>query len=797
MICMKTWNLKSGDPGGFILAADARCISTDYVNDQIWNLHLERNEPPSLTLRTTYGLRAPSFRLFPRFIEGDTTVNDPSRFNSPPVVKQFYPNFVRVAFSPFMGIDVEAEYWVPDSHAIAGRVQITNSRLSTRQIRFEWAALLRPSSDGKPMIVSEMEAATILVGQTGNIFPVLFMTGGPEASAGPYPALSIDMDLAPGGTRQFIWAHAGLIDIESSFRLAKEIVMRDWDSELARLDILNGRLLEIGTGNKDWDSALALAQKSALGMFIGPTELLPNRSFVFSRQPDQGFSPRGDGNDYTHMWNGQSVMEADFLISLILPSVPDLAKDVFENFLLTQTQKGYIDWKPGLGGQRGRMLATPLLANSAWRIYQATEDRSFLEKVFPQLVSFVQTWFTPEQDRDGDGIPEWIHTLQSGYEDNPAFSQWYAWSQGVDITKTESPALCAFLYHELQLLLLMAQELAITGPILALEALADNLKSAVEASWDPQSDIYRYWDRESHLNTHGDPLGTHQGPGEISIHLSFNQPVRLLFHVKSADDRQRQVNIFIHGMGASGSHRVESISESDFQWYLGRGNVTSKRVYQEVEHIQIEGLSSEDQVTVRVVDLTLQDQTLLLPLWAGIPDQNRAEILVNHTIKDETRFWHAHGIPAFVHHHTDNDIDACHNIHIPWNNLIGEGLVKYGYLEEAVTLFSRLMAAIVENLKKNQAFFQHYHSQTGKGIGELHALSGLPPLGLFLKILGVNILSSKRVFLKGHNPFPWPVTVKFRGLTILRESKQTKITFPGGQTAVIRNPKPRIVTIDD
>jgi hypothetical protein len=216
-----------------------------------------------------------------------------------------------------------------------------------------------------------------------------------------------------------------------------------------------------------------------------------------------------------------------------------------------------------------------------------------------------------------------------------------------------------------------------------------------------------------------------------------------------------------------------------------------------VEHIQIEGIGSEDQVTVRVIDFTIQDHTLLLPLWAGIPDQTRAKKLVKHTIADETRFWHAYGIPAFVHDHTDLDLDTCHNIHLPWNNLIGEGLVKYGYQEEAVKLFTRIMTAIVKNLKNNKAFFQYYHSQTGQGIGEQNALSGLPPLGLFLDILGIQILSSRRVFLNGHNPFPMPITVKFRGLTILRESKQTKITFPGGQTAVIRNPKPRIVTVEE
>ena len=797
MICMRTWNLKSGDPGTYVLAADARCGPTDYVNDQIWDLHLERSEPPSLALRTTFGLRARSLRLFPRFIEGDTSIDDPAAFNSPPIVKRFYPNYLMVAFSPLMGIDVEIEYWVPDSHTVTGRIQITNSRLSARQFRFEWVALLRPSADGQRMASANMEAATILFGKTDGVAPVVFLTGGPETSAGPYPALSIDMDLAPGGKRQFRWSHAGLAETEASFEAAKELVTRNWDAEIAHLDILNGRSLEIETGNQDWDTALALAQKSALGMFAGPTENLPEKSFVLSRQPDKGYSPRGDGNDYTYFWDGQSIMEADYLISLILPSNPGLAKGILKNFLSIQTQKGYIDWKPGLGGQRGRLLAMPLLTNMAWRIYQATEDREFLAEVLPQLISFVQAWFTPEQDRDGDGLPEWSHPIQSGYEDHPAFSQWQSWAQGADITQAESPSLCAFLYNEIQLQIKMSQELEQGGPITALEALADNLKSAVESVWDDKANIYHHWDRETHLSPSGKFLGSRQGPGEITLEQSFLEPVRLLIQIQSSEERSRQAAGFIHGTGVSDQHRVESILEERFQWYLGRGNVTSERVYQSVEHIQISGIEEEDQVTVQIVDFAVEDQTLLLPLWAGIPDKNRARKLTQNTITDEARFWQTFGIPAYIHYHGESDSDTCHNVHIPWNNLIGEGLVRYGYQKEAVILFTRIMDAIVKNLKRNNTFYQNFHSQTAQGVGERNALNGLPPLGLFLEILGVRILSSRRVALRGHNPFPMPITIKFRGLTVLREENRTKITFPGGQTAVVRNPRPRIVTIED
>ena len=793
---MKTWNLKSGDPGAYILAADARCGGTDYVNDIIWRLHLARSEPPSLALRTSFGLRARSFRMFPRFVEGDTAITDPAAFSTPPAVRQFYPNYLRVTFSPFMGIDVEIEYRVPDSHSIAGRVTITNSRLTARDFRFEWAALLRPDPEGERMAADKMEAVTILKGKSGGLAPVVFITGGPELSAGPYPALSLDLELAPGGRRQFTWVFAGLPEAEASFGRVRELVTQNWDAELARLEVINGRGLQIETGNPDWDAAFALAQKTAFNLLAGPTENLPHPSFVLSRQPDQGYSPLGDGSDYAQDWSGQTALETDYLVSQLLPGYPELAKNLLENFLAVQTPQGFIDWKPGLGGQRGRMLATPLLTNTAWRIYQATEDREYLKAVFPKLLAFIQVWFTAGQDRDGDGIPEWSHPLQSGYEDHPAFSQWHEWSQGIDISQVESPALCAMLYNEVRLLTRMAKIIEHSSPVTALEALADNLKSAVEASWDTRNNLYQHWDRETHLSPVGEVLGTRQGPGELYLQRDFEQAVRLHIQIRSAEERPRPAALFIHGTGASQMHRVESIPEERIRWYLGRGDVTSGRVYQHIEHIQISGIEAEDQISVRVVDLAVQDQTLLLPLWAGIPDKNRGKKLVTRTIRDEDRFWKPYGIPSFIHLHADAETSAAYDVSIIWNALIGEGLLRYGYAQDAVTLFTRLMETVTANLKRDQTFYQHYHALTGSGSGERDTLRGLPPIGLFLEILGVRILSPRRIALHGHNPFPMPVTLKFRGLTIVREKKRTRLTFPGGQTAVIKSPKPRVVTIE-
>jgi hypothetical protein len=111
-----------------------------------------------------------------------------------------------------------------------------------------------------------------------------------------------------------------------------------------------------------------------------------------------------------------------------------------------------------------------------------------------------------------------------------------------------------------------------------------------------------------------------------------------------------------------------------------------------------------------------------------------------------------------------------------------EGLLNYGMQQEAAMMMARVMNAIIGCLKRDRAFRQRYHAESGVGLGERNALAGMAPVGSFLKILGVEILSTRHVRLSGSNPFPWPVTVKYRGISITRGVGQTEIIFPGGQS---------------
>ena len=133
------------------------------------------------------------------------------------------------------------------------------------------------------------------------------------------------------------------------------------------------------------------------------------------------------------------------------------------------------------------------------------------------------------------------------------------------------------------------------------------------------------------------------------------------------------------------------------------------------------------------------------------------------------------------------------SVHLPWNNLIGEGLLAYGFRDEAARLTTRLMSAVVTCLKHTNVFYERYHALTGAGMGERGSLAGFAPVGLFLKTLGVQILSPTSVRLEGRNPFPWPVTIVYRGMRLVRGLEGTEITFPNAAPITVTDPEPCIV----
>ena len=790
---MRDWSLGPGDPLFLSLAADSRLSAPDYANDHIWELEMGSGEPPALTLRTTYGMRARSMRLFLRFTEDGNTALDPAAFPVPPALRRFYPNLLRVDFLPLENLSVSAEYWVPESQAVAGRITLRNDSTTLRQVRLEVCAALSPL-DGQSVTAIQQQLVNILAGQTGGLFPAVFMTGGPKHGPGPYPSLALDLDLGPGATRQLTFAQAARETLAASFELARHTAARPWEAERARIELLDtSATIDIQTGDPDWDAALAFSQRAAFGLFFRGNQNLPQPSFVSVRQPDYGFSPKGNGTDYAPAWSGQSAMDAYYLAGL-LPRSPYLAKGVLQNFLSVQAESGEMDGKPGLAGQRSKLLAAPLLAALAWRIHQAAPDAAFLNEVYPKLLKFFWSWFSPEHDHQRDGIPEWDHLLQTGFEDNPLFDVWHPWSQGIDVSTVHTPELASMLYREAVCLMRIADVIGKVGKDTLLNTQAETLKSAVEASWSPSNGLYTYLDRDTGLSLPGQMLVTGEtGVGAFRPKIAFDKPVRILIQIQVNEQTRRRLQIEIGEFVTKGE--LEVLEGPALQWRSGGLVATSQKVYSRLGRLKVRGLGRKDTVVIRTVDLTSEDHTLLLPIWAGIPEERRVQSMFIRSILERGRFDRPFGLPALPTLPDPEAESAGMSVHLPWNSLIGEGLLSYGFRLEAVRLTTHLMNAVILSLKQTHCFHQRYHAETGAGIGERNSLSGFAPVGLFLRCLGVTILSAEAVRLEGKNLFPWPVTLSYKGLVIVRGMEETTITFPNGATTTVSDPAPTVVSL--
>ena len=791
---MRDWSLAPGDPLCLTLAADSRLSIPDYLDDHSWELAIVGGgEPPALSLQTTYGLRAKAMRIFLRFSENGKTISDPAAFALPPTIRRFYPNFLILDYSPLKNIDVITEYWVPQSNALSSRVTIANKTSAVRTIRLEVCALLAPI-DGQSMTATQMQMVNVLAGQTGGLFPALFMTGGPAPGTGPHPSLYLDLDLGPGATRTLTWVQAATDKLQSSFDLARQTSARPWEAEKARLELLNSsQTIDIRTGDKDWDAAFALSQNVAFGLFFPPDGQLPCPSVVSVRGPDHGYSPKGDGTDYPTSWNGQTPFDAYYLSS-VLP-VAEGARDLLENFLAIQSEDGMIDGKPGLAGQRGRYLAAPILASLAWKLYEKSEDGHFLSEAFPKLHQFFWSWFSPEYDEDHDGLPQWKHILQTGFEDHPLFDAWHEWSLGVNITQVHSPALEAMLYHEAACLIKMAEKLERFDFLPLLHEQAAKLRASIESTWQPRTGLYHYRDRATGLSLAGKMLVKQQGSGTVSPKLKFEQPIRLLIEVQTQSPAAKRPEIRIHEFTSKAADEV--VKSGDYQWH-NRGSIfTTQKVYSKLGKISVRGLNDEDTVIISTLDFTTEDHTLFIPLWAGIPDEQHAQIMIGRALLDSARFHRPFGVPAYAAFPSNQpEAEAVSQaVHLPWNLFIAEGLLRYGFRSDAARLVAHLMTGIVQNLKQNRAFHARYHAEIGTGMGERNSLHGLAPVDLFLRVLGVEILSSTRVKLEAKNPFPWDVTIRYRGLKVVRGQEKTDVVFFNGKSVTVTDLEPVIVSL--
>jgi hypothetical protein len=426
------------------------------------------------------------------------------------------------------------------------------------------------------------------------------------------------------------------------------------------------------------------------------------------------------------------------------------------------------------------LLYLPILARLTWGIFQFTEDDAFLREVFPGLLRFLRRWQADDLDADGDGAPEWQADVQTGYPYFPTFGRGYPWAQNADIRTAETPSLIAFLLSEALSLREIAWYLRESEAEAECAAAAEKLAEALEALW--ADDRYAYRDRDTHLTTTGRAVFG-DAPADAPLFLAepLDPPARLLITVQGGAEHTPRLQLTIEGRDAQGEPAREVITPDQLAWTHSRGVVTTQTAFSIVDAIHPEGLIRVYRMSGATVDWTRRDLNALLPVWvpglredhtAALVDFYQAALAVPNGVTMV-----ATDDPAYQPDHKD----GAGGVWPFWLTLIAEGLFESGRTGEAAELTTRLMQAQIEALRASKAFSEYYHADAPVGLGEQGAVSGIAPLYLFLRLAGVRVISSRKVWAGGDYPFEQPVTVRQLGVAVTRSAQGTQVRFPSGR----------------
>lgn len=784
---MRAWHLTGADPMAPRISADARSGRTTYTDDQTWQLRLGQPDEAAVGLETRYGGRVGLARVVPVWIIGRRQVFEAQGYHSPPVLTAFTPDYLRVTARVTYSLGVTFEFWAMESQAVGGRITVEYSGEEAETVRLDLTA--QALREQQPMqmyfLTLENDQVALQMGRLPFLQPVLMMEGAGEVAT--RARLSRTLALEPGATVVTRWVLASTPDRDASLGLAyKWLAEPVWDAYLIEVRERAEAAPQIETGDPDWDATLAWSQQMILRGFLAATSHLPHPSFVSARKIAQGYPAGGQhAGGFGAPWGGQTVTEALHIAAAVAQAAPELAKGVVRNFLAVQQADGWIDARPGLGGQRAGVLAPPLLATLAYTVYHYTGDADFLAECFDGLVAFFRRWFRPDVDHNNDGVPEWAAPGQGAFDDSPTFAQGRRWAQGVDIATVQAPDLTAYLLREAAMLLRIARQLGREDAVQDVAERQAALQAALNEMWDAERGVFHYRDRDSYACPAGEEIFQIKGDQPLDERTELPHPSRLILRVTGGLSRKPKMSCAIEGVGADGQMTHETLDSDAFSWYRGSGTATTRTVWQAITYLKFDGVSRVFKIDGRTVDLSRHDQALLMPLWSGALSEEQVERTLA-LLTDPAQYWADYGARGCPQSDPDYDPqhrNGCGGMWPEWNARLGWALIGLGRRQEAAALFERVLAAQVQNLKASGVFRAFYDPETGEGLGDADVLSGMVALGWFGRLFGAYVRNEATAVIA--DPFGFAgrsMRWTQHGVIIERSDDGTTITFPSGGT---------------
>lgn len=752
-----------------IIAADQRCSTVTPEDDQIWQLETSRGEPPGLAFQTTYGLRAYGIRVFPRFSIKKVPVTDPRSFFTKPGLNFTAPNFLELQYAPFSILDVNQKVWVPDSHTLTSQVTLSNTSSALVQVWMEWIVQLNPLLTGSPMTASQISVNTVLQGQSGALYPVFLLTGGPRGDLSAFPSLGIEVSLPPRSSRQFSWALATLDSTDFSFYAARKATAYSLDNEQIKIQMLQkGQSVGFDFFDPTINQRLEQSQQRVFQLLVPPFRGLQNAWYVTKRDPEHGNLPTESGSGYSADWGIQKMTDLWALSRILLPLRADLVKGMLQNLFDLQGADGTLYAQINWNGKVTNLGAAPLAASLAVDVFESTGDREWLAQNYAALVRATRLWSNPEFDQDEDGWPEWQHLLQTGLVENVS-NDLKSKLEGL-IKTAEWPSLAALLLNECRALKKIAGWVNDPSDLVWIDGQIAHLDQLLQECWDQKRGVYAFRDQAGHFSASGKTLHTFKQNGAAEIGIPLTQPTRLVIRARCKELEACAFECKVKGVTAHHEKTITS-KAGDFYWEDDNGLAVSAETFSVVKTITVSGLKKGESLIVETPDHFVHSPDFMVPLWAGVPSDDQADAL----IKNGVRYLDAadHEPPFYLK--------------VMWL----EALCRADRKALASRYLKKWYLGLTEEEPKSD-------SQDIKQSMELlpgSALAQLVPVKTLLHLLGVDRITDEELILNGFNEFFSKVNVQYKKFKLDLEPGQARIENLNGESVLITEPGPHRIML--
>jgi len=712
-----------------------------------WTIIQTKGHQPALVVEGELKNTSELFRVYPRFIEKNRIITDPKSFPGQPRIKELSPSSIKLHYTPLEEIQVDSLYWTPDADVLCGEFILKNSGNKERKITLDLVFHFQSTAESG-LSHLEYEGKNLLYGQSKDQHTICFVSGGPSPGTGSLPCLSSNLTLKPDTRIKLRWINIQSISKEVGIEKLDEVILFRWKDELSRENITHQDRLTISTGNADWDLALEYSQCQANNnLTCLETKSSDSNSQVIS--PLEGLLLSGTLYPLSSK-NSQKIL------GLVFPSE---ITDKSEHDIGTNKTLSYPEY--------------PFHGELLWQIQQDHDLTVQLDSLLQWIRSRIALWVENKFDRDRDGIPE----ISSSYfckRLEGSLSHHTDPDQNIcPNPHLESPGLSALLVNEINKLMDLSRSSSLSSAFSSLKEIKVRLIDHINSSWESDLKYYLVRDSDSHLSLESQVLRESFQSGFNIIGYIFPQPSRIVIALSSniTPPHFPGLELIIHGRDQYGEYRIERISPAQIRWDQMKGWAYSQVIYTRLDYIFIQG---DDKVNVIVLspDSIQEDISLLFPLFGKIPDENLAEILIRETITNPEKYWSPYGIRSFPG-------SGREGIHLPWNYLILQGLLNYGYKTIAADLFSRIMTAMETNFRTTGYLPGRIDSITGKGLDPQLTTEGLIPIRLLMQIAGIEISAQHGLTIKDDYPFSFPLKLKYRGTEIIRDAEKTFISIPG------------------